>query len=530
MDQLVVYIVFLVVGISAAMLYYRWKIRSVADQLRVSVGKVMPESQSQPVSPTGGGVFSELKGLSDEIEKLKVQKQEVKEPAAEKKDDQEVAVADIKKRYENLQVVNELGQHVTSSLHLEDTFQHLYETINSIMDAEVFELGIYNWRDNKWRVLTNQKYSGKLEADDEYHNHFAEWSLKNNREVLLDDAENDYERYVFKPLTLPDNRMPKSMMVYPVLRDKREVGTITVMSFHEGAFNEYHQEMIRSLIPYTAVAIGNSLIHKELVDTQDQLIHNEKMASLGQIASGIAHEILNPLNFVNNFSEMSKELLPELDQAKSPDEQTELKGQLLTNLDKIHLHGQRAYSIVKNMLLLSRRNGKGNKADIDVNHTIEEFLDMAITGFKNKTGEFELEVVQEFSNDLPELEIVTEDFGSVILNLTNNALYTLNEKKKKISSLEGGTGLVDYKPTLTVKSYQKGNFLNVEVCDNGLGIPEEIRDKIFLPFFTTKPPGEGTGLGLSISHDIVFKGCKGEINVKSEINKGTCFIVSFPIK
>jgi signal transduction histidine kinase len=398
------------------------------------------------------------------------------------------------------------------------------------MDAAVFELGIYNWRDNKWKILTNQKFAGKIDSGDDYHNHFAEWSLKNNREVLLDDAENDYERYVFKPLTLPDGRIPKSIMIYPVLRNKREVGTISVMSFHTGAFNEYHQEMIRSLIPYTAVAIGNSLIHKELVDTQDQLIHNEKMASLGQIASGIAHEILNPLNFVNNFSEMSKEILPELDLAKSPDEQIELKGQLLTNLDKIHLHGQRAYSIVKNMLLLSRRNGKGNKSDINVNQTIEEFLDMALTGFKNKYGDFECEVVTELDSNLPELEMVTEDFGSVILNLSSNALYTLNEKKKKISSLENGTGLVDYKPTLTVKSYIKGNYINVEVCDNGLGIPEEIRDKIFLPFFTTKPPGEGTGLGLSISHDIVFKGCKGEINVKSEVNKGTCFIISFPMK
>lgn len=530
MDQLIVYLIFLGVGIAAAMFYYRLKIRKVADQLKLSVSKVLPADVPDRAGMAGGGVFNELIGLGSQIEKLHVAEAPAHEEVTESPTDKPDAVADIKKRYENLQVVNELGQHVTSSLNLEDTFQHLYETINSIMDAAVFELGVYNWRDNKWRILSNKKSAGKLETEDEYHNHFAEWSLKNNREVLLDDAEKDYERYVFKPLVLPDGTSPGSVMVYPVFRDKREVGTITVMSFKKNAFNEYHQEMIRSLIPYTAVAIGNSLIHRELVDTQDQLIHNEKMASLGQIASGIAHEILNPLNFVNNFSEMSKEILPELDFAKSIEEQSELKGQLLTNLDKIHLHGQRAYSIVKNMLLLSRRNGKGTKSDINVNQTIEEFLDMAMTGFRNKVGDFECEVVTEFGKDLPELEIVTEDFGSVILNLTSNALYTLNEKRKKINSLEGASGLVDYKPTLTVKSYRNGNYLNVEICDNGLGIPDEIREKIFLPFFTTKPPGEGTGLGLSISHDIIYKGCKGEINVKSEINKGTCFIVSFPLK
>ena len=523
MSQILIIIVCLVAGAAIVFIYDRWRLKSIADQLNVSVSKV---TDGAPVadSQAGGNVFSELMSLGSRIENMQ-QTRHIEKPEEVVKINSE-EVETIRKKFDTLRVVNELGQHVTSSLKLDDTFQHLYETINSMMDATVFELGIYNWRDNTWKVLSNNK---DINSADGYINHFADWSLKNNREIFLNDAENDYERYVFKPLTLPDGRKPKSIMVFPILRDKREVGSISVMSFRNDAYNEYHQEMIRSLLPYTAVAIGNSLIHKELIDTQDQLIHNEKMASLGQIASGIAHEILNPLNFVNNFSELSKELLPELDFAKTIEEQSELKGQLLNNLDKIHLHGQRAYSIVKNMLLLSRRNGKGAMMEIKINQAIEEFLDIAITGFKNKVPDFECNIITEFGDDLPIYEIIPEDFGSVILNLAGNAFYTLNEKRKKVAALGASSGLVSFEPTLIVKTYLKGSFICIEIRDNGMGIPEEILGKIFLPFFTTKPPGEGTGLGLSISHDIVLKGNKGDLSVTSESNKGSCFTIALPL-
>ena len=215
---------------------------------------------------------------------------------------------------------------------------------------------------------------------------------------------------------------------------------------------------------------------------------------------------------------------------RSTEEQAELKGQLLTNLDKIHEHGQRAYSIVKNMLLLSRRNGNGSqKSNINVNKSIEEFYNMAFTGYKNKVPEFDCKLVKEFDDAVKSYEIIAEDFGSVILNLCSNAFYSMNEKRKKINSLDESSGLISYEPSLVIKSSIKNSMLEIEVSDNGLGIPDEIKEKIFLPFFTTKPPGEGTGLGLSISHDIIFKGNNGKLSVVSQINKGCSLIISLPL-
>lgn len=516
----------LLLGSIAGILYYHTRVKLIASELTDSVSK-LSHTPSNLSSDLNKGVFQSLKAINNQIKNMASKPSKEVLPVDKKEPgENEPALLDIQKKYETLQVVNELGQHVTSSLKLEESFQHLYETINSMMDASVMELGIYNWRDNRWQILSNKK---EINNNSEYQNHFAEWSLKNKREVMLGNVEKDYERYVFKPLVLPNGEKPKSLLVFPVYRDKKEVGAISVMSFHENAYNEYHCEMIRSLIPYTAVAIGNSLIHQELIETQGQLIHNEKMASLGQIASGIAHEILNPLNFVNNFSEMSLELVPEIELSQSKEEQTELKTQLLSNLDKIHLHGQRAYSIVKNMLLLSRRNGKGTKSEVKIDQAIEEFLDIAYTGFRNKFPNFQCNIITEFADDSLVYEIIPEDFGSIILNLSSNAFYTLNEKTKKIASMGDQSGLVSFEPTLIIKTYKEGNKLKIDIRDNGMGIPEEIHEKIFLPFFTTKPPGEGTGLGLSISHDIVFKGNKGNLSVSSTLNKGSNFTISLPL-
>jgi signal transduction histidine kinase len=251
------------------------------------------------------------------------------------------------------------------------------------------------------------------------------------------------------------------------------------------------------------------------------------MASLGQIASGIAHEILNPLNFVNNFSQISKELVPELDTSHSIEEQKELKDQLVNNLDRIHFHGQRAYGIVKNMMMLSR-SGSGEKSKIDINRSIEGFLNMAYNGFRNRHSHFECRVERFLDNQLPDIELIGEDFGRVLLNIFNNAFYTMNEKLKKNSSGAEGE-LSGYEPELIIKSNLINQNIVISIKDNGMGIPEEILGKIFLPFFTTKPTGDGTGLGLSISHDIITKGSKGEMLVNSEVGKGTEMTIKLPI-
>jgi two-component system NtrC family sensor kinase len=514
MNTVLITIVCFLAGLGLSFLFFQMRLKQTGVELNSKLDKLVSAGAIR-LSPaiTSDKSDSGLQSVSRKLENIVVaEKKESKAAVTTTTDDK---TKELKSLLDNARIVNELGQQVTSSLKLEDSFQHLYNTINSIMDASIFELGVFHWRENRWTILSN------VIVDENYKNLVAEWSLKNNREVMLDDVQNDFQRYVFKAPVAPNGRKPESIISFPVVRQDKEVGAVTVMSFTKNAFNEYHIDMIRSLIPYTAVSVGNALIHEELISTQAQLIHNEKMASLGQIASGIAHEILNPLNFVNNFSLLSKELLPELYTVQSVEEQKELKEQLVNNLDKIHFHGQRAYGIVKNMMLLGR-NRSNEISRLDVNRSVEGFLNMAYNSFQNKYKEFECSFEKSLASDLPDIEIVGQDFGSVLLNIFNNALYTMNEKLKKNNKKE-------YEPVLGIKTSLVNNSLFISVKDNGMGIPEEIAAKIFLPFFTTKPSGEGTGLGLSISHDIITKGNKGDLAVKSEIGKGTEMIIKLPL-
>jgi signal transduction histidine kinase len=519
MNLIIISALVFAVGAVASYFYFSNKWNHTKSNLNSKLEKVLASQglHQQPLHPKSEDAVDAIFKKLDQLESASKN-----QPTKPQNSDADLnKLNELKHLLDNARVVNELGQQVTSSLKLEDSFQHLFETVNSIMDAAVFELGIFHWRENRWHILSN------IPVTDQYRNHIAEWAMKNDREVILQDAQNDYERYVFSAPVTADGRKPQSLIAFPVMRQEKEVGTLSVMSFNKNAFNDYHMDMIRSLLPYTAVAVGNALIHEELIDTQSQLIHNEKMASLGQIASGIAHEILNPLNFVNNFSQISKELVPELDTSHSIEEQKELKDQLVNNLDRIHFHGQRAYGIVKNMMMLSR-SGSGEKSKIDINRSIEGFLNMAYNGFRNRHSHFECRVERFLDNQLPDIELIGEDFGRVLLNIFNNAFYTMNEKLKKNSSGAEGE-LSGYEPELIIKSNLINQNIVISIKDNGMGIPEEILGKIFLPFFTTKPTGDGTGLGLSISHDIITKGSKGEMLVNSEVGKGTEMTIKLPI-
>jgi len=528
MIQLIFYPLFLLTGVALTVFLYRLRLKKISVDLNQKLDKVflaiIPNTPIVPGVQHAHGTMEDFSFIGNKIERLSIPAK-ISEPIVQENNLTEKS--DLKKRFDHLQVVNEFGQRVTSSLRIEDTFQHLYEAINSIMDAAVFELGIYSWRENNWKIHSNLELTAANEhQENAYRNHMAEWSLQNNREVLLEDAEKDYERYVFQPLVLPDGRKPQSILIFPVYQQEKEVGTLSVMSFTKNAFNEYHISMIRSLLPYTGVAIGNALVHQELINTQTQLIHNEKMASLGQIASGIAHEILNPLNFVNNFSKLSIDLLPEIAAVHTKEEQLDLKNQLVNNLDKIHHHGQRAYMIVKNMMSLGR-TGNRNKTKIDVNRAIEGYLNIAVSSFKNIAPEFTCRIEKGLDSKITTVDFVSEDFGSLMLHLFNNALYTMNEKSKKVNST--AASVTAYEPELIIRTNTVNSTVMIMVKDNGMGIPDEIKGKIFLPFFTTKPTGQGTGLGLSLSHDIVTKGHKGELTVKSETGSGSEFRIALPL-
>jgi signal transduction histidine kinase len=259
----------------------------------------------------------------------------------------------------------------------------------------------------------------------------------------------------------------------------------------------------------------------ELKAAQAQLIQSEKMASLGELTAGIAHEIQNPLNFVNNFSEVNTELLQELkaeNKAGNPDAVEIIAQDLEQNLEKINHHGKRADAIVKSMLQHSNSN-TGQRAPTDINALADEYLRLAYHGLRAKDKSFNATTKTHFSDSIGKIDVVPQDIGRVLLNLFNNAFYTVHEKMKKMGS--------DYEPTVTVSTRTGDEKIEIEVKDNGMGISKSLMDKIFQPFFTTKPTGQGTGLGLSLSYDIV-KAHGGELQVKSEEGHYSEFIITLP--
>ncbi|MEJ2163067.1 MAG: ATP-binding protein [Robiginitalea sp.] len=265
----------------------------------------------------------------------------------------------------------------------------------------------------------------------------------------------------------------------------------------------------------------------ELKATQKQLIHSEKMASLGELTAGIAHEIKNPLNFVNNFSDVSKELLEELLEELKNGEMEEVEAlakDIIQNLEKIVHHGHRADSIVKGMLQHSR-SGDGNKEPTDLNALADEYLRLAYHGLRAKDKSFNAVINTDFDPTMGSVDLIPQDMGRVILNLLTNAFYAVNEKSSAGKASENGS----YEPTVTVKTKRLNDLMEISVSDNGGGISKKVLDKIFQPFFTTKPTGQGTGLGLSLSYDIV-KAHGGELSAETEEGKGTTFFIKFKSK
>jgi signal transduction histidine kinase len=260
---------------------------------------------------------------------------------------------------------------------------------------------------------------------------------------------------------------------------------------------------------------------EELKATQAQLVQREKMASLGELTAGIAHEIQNPLNFVNNFSEVNLELVEELQKeaAGMSEEVVDLAAIIKENEQKIHHHGKRADAIVKSMLQHSSVSS-GEKQPSDINALADEYLRISYHGLRAKDKSFEARLQTDFDKSIGKVSIIPQEISRVLLNFYNNAFYTVHEKKKKENGL--------YEPVVQVRTKKVDGRIEITVKDNGEGKPENILDKIFQPFFTTKPTGEGTGLGLSLSYDII-KAHGGDIQVKTLAGEGSAFIIQLPL-
>jgi len=276
-------------------------------------------------------------------------------------------------------------------------------------------------------------------------------------------------------------------------------------------------EKKRADVEDTNAALKKSL--EELKAAQSQLVHAEKMASLGELTAGIAHEIQNPLNFINNFSEVNAELIEELKEEIENGEMEEVKAivqDLAGNEDKIMQHGKRADAIVKGMLQHSRTS-TGEKESTNINQLADEYLRLAYHGLRAKDQSFNALFKADLDESLPKIHVIPQNIGRVLLNLINNAFYAVSEKKKQQPE--------NYEPVVTVSTKKKNGNIEIMVGDNGNGIPKNVLDKIFQPFFTTKPTGQGTGLGLSLSYDIITKGHNGKLSVETKEGEGTWFLI-----
>jgi two-component system, NtrC family, sensor kinase len=335
----------------------------------------------------------------------------------------------------------------------------------------------------------------------------------------------------------------RSILSVPLLSDGKSVGTIVLRRIEVHPFSDKQIALLQTFADQAAIGIGNVRLFEQVQErtkelslsldnlraAQDRLIQTEKLASLGQLTAGIAHEIKNPLNFINNFSALSAELIDELDDALKPvafaDEQRqeidELTRMLKGNLEKVVQHGQRADSIVKNMLLHSRE-GSGERRPVDINAIVEDSLNLAYHGARAEKQEFNIRLERSFDPAAGRADLFPQEITRVLLNLISNGVYAA--MKRKAEALDG------YEPTLVATTRSFGNNVEIRIRDNGGGIPPEVKAKIFNPFFTTKPPGEGTGLGLSLSYDIIVKQHAGSIEVDTEPGQFTEFRVVLPRK
>ena len=334
----------------------------------------------------------------------------------------------------------------------------------------------------------------------------------------------------------------RSMLVVPMLRNGIAIGTIGITRREAGSFDEKTVDLLKTFANQAVIAIENARLFNELrkrteelsrsLDdlrtAQDRLIQTEKLASLGQLTAGIAHEIKNPLNFVNNFSALSVELTDELRDVlkqetltdRGRDELDELTGLLQDNLGKVVQHGKRADSIVKNMLLHSRE-GSGERRPAEINRLVEESLNLAYHGARAEKAGFSITLERDLDPEAGALDLYPQEMTRALLNLISNGFYAAT--RRKAEAADGA-----FEPVLSAVTRNLGKTIEIRIRDNGAGIPPEVKEKMFNPFFTTKPTGEGTGLGLSMTHDIIVKQHGGRIDVETELGVFTEFIITLP--
>jgi len=463
----------------------------------------------------------------------------------------------------NVELLSEIGKDITASLDIDTIFYKLYEHVNQLADASSFGVGIYHPEKQQieYRLAIEKgKRYAPYTRDTRDKNQFPVWCIENRRPVFMNEVTKEHSRYIneFKSanvegMVLEDGTLPEepfSIIYLPLISQDKVLGVITIQSFQENAYTDYHLNLLQNLAAYTAIALDNADAYRQvdasvqqlnatlenLKATQQQLVTQQKLASLGQLTAGIAHEIKNPLNFVNNFAmlsvDLAKELREEIEKRRAKSEGRddfadieEILDTLVQNAEKINHHGKRADGIVKSMMQHAR-GSSGQREQVDINHLLDEAVNLVYHGMRANDPSFNVTIEKEYDESIDKLEVVPQGMSRVFLNIISNACYAAFQKQKANGKEQ--TANNHFSPTLSVSTKNLGDTIEIRIRDNGNGIPIDIREKIFNPFFTTKPTGQGTGLGLSISHDIIEQEHKGEIKVETEEGKFTEFVVRLP--
>jgi two-component system, NtrC family, sensor kinase len=445
--------------------------------------------------------------------------------------------SELGRSVEELRALGEVSQAVNSTLELETVLSTIVANAVQLSSTDAGAIYVFNDQQREFRLRATYGMDREL------------IEALTQRHIGLDEPNFTHAFLAGEPTQVPDLREAvssaandivlragfRALLIAPLLRGEDIIGMLVVRRRTPGTFPRNTIDLIKTFAAQSAVAIENARLFQDvetsledLRATQNRLVQTQKLASLGQLTAGIAHEIKNPLNFVNNFSGVSVELIDELQQvlpkvkadASTLAEITELTDTLRDNLNKIVQHGKRADSIVKNMLLHSRE-GSGEHRAVDINALVEEALNLAYHGARAEKQGFNITLERSFDPAAGEVDVFPQEITRVLLNLIANGFYAATQRQAQANS-DG------YEPTLAAATKNLGEQVEISIRDNGIGVSPEIRDKVFNPFFTTKPAGEGTGLGLSLSHDIVVKQHSGSIEIVSQPGEFTEFKIRLP--
>jgi signal transduction histidine kinase len=455
----------------------------------------------------------------------------------------EERTAELARSVEELRALGEVSQAVNSTLDLETVLETIIAKAVQLSGTDAGTIYVFDELSEEFQVHASFGMAEELvEALKQRHIKLGETMVSavtmERRSIQVADTQKEDSSLVLDMILRAGFR---ALLTVPLLGANRTIGALVVRRKTPGEFPKRIVDLLQTFAAQSVLAIDNARLFdevqsrtrelagslKNLQVAQDRLIQTEKLASLGQLTAGIAHEIKNPLNFVNNFSAISTELVEELKQALAgaPLEDKlristgEIAQMLQDNLDKVVQHGKRADAIVKNMLLHSRE-GSGQHRPVDINSLVEESLNLAYHGARAEKQGFNITLERSFDPAAGQADVFPQDITRVLLNLISNGFYAATKRKA-----ETGDG---YEPTIVTSTRSLGDRVEIRVRDNGTGIPSEVKEKIFNPFFTTKPAGEGTGLGLSISHDVIVKQHGGSIEVETKPGAFSEFIIVLP--